>query len=281
MRVFVTGGDGQLGRALSKIYARADLYLGRHQTEDITAPAIVRTIVEFRPDVVIHAAAMTDVDACERNPDKAFLINAQGTRHVAEGASQAGAIMVYVSTDYVFDGNKGRPYIETDPADPINVYGRSKLAGEAIMQKLADRWLMVRTSWVYGEGRKNFVTNLLGWVKTESALRLVKDGVGSPTYTLDIAHAISWLVDRGRINHIFHASGEGFCNWVEYGQEILRIAGIEKEIVPIRFEDLKLPAKRPPYSVLSNEALRQEGFTMRPWQVALREFMRGVGFGSA
>jgi dTDP-4-dehydrorhamnose reductase len=281
MRVFVTGGNGQLGRALARVFSDAELYLGCHETENITSPAIVQTIVDFRPNIVIHAAAMTDVDACEINPGEAFLVNEQGTRYVAEGANRASAVMVYLSTDYVFDGKKEKPYIETDRANPISIYGRSKLAGEGIIQELADRWLIVRTSWVYGEGRQNFVANLLEWVKTPSALRLVGDCVGSPTYTLDLANAIFGLVNQGAIDRVFHVSGEGACNWVLYGQEILRIAGIEKEIIPIRFEELRRPAKRPSYSVLSNATINQEGFTMRPWPIALREFMKNRQMKSA
>jgi dTDP-4-dehydrorhamnose reductase len=272
-RVFITGGNGQLGRALFHFGANRELYLGDYLTDDITSKEIVRKIVDFNPDMVIHAAALTDVDACERQPEQAFLVNEQGTRHVVEGANRAGAVLVYVSTDYVFDGKKETPYRETDSIGPINVYGQSKLAGEAVTRKEADRWIIARTSWVYGEGQKSFVRNLLEWAKMEPPLRLVADKVGSPTCALDLAGAIVGLVERGVSNRVFHVSGEGSCNWVEYGREILTIAGIDKEIIPICFDELKRPARRPSYSVLSNEALCKEGLGMRPWQVALKEFM--------
>ena len=273
MRVFVTGGEGQLGRAVASTFAGDDLYLSRHSTEDITRNEMIETVIRFRPDVIIHAAAMTDVDACELKPDQAFLVNEQGTRHVAQAAKQTGALMVYISTDYVFDGTKESPYLETDPTNPINVYGQSKRAGERATQETADRWLIVRTSWVYGEGRKNFVTHVLEWAKTQPVLRLVKDKVGSPTYAVDLARAIRHLINAGVSSRIFHASGEGCCTWVEYGQEILKRVGIEKEIVPILFEELKRPAQRPSYSVLKNAPLNQTGFTMRLWKPALREFL--------
>lgn len=272
MRIFITGGNGQLGRAMARTFADAENYLGRHETEDVTHPNIIQTIRGFKPDVIVHAAAMTDVDACELKPDQAFLVNEQGTRHVAQAAKRVGALMVYVSTDYVFDGTKESPYLETDPANPINVYGRSKLAGERATLEAADRWLIVRTSWVYGEGRKNFVTNILEWAKTQPVLRLVKDKVGSPTYAKDLASAIKHLAQISATG-IYHVSGEGRCTWVEYGQEILKIAGIEKEIVPILFEELKRPAKRPSYSVLKNAQLNKTGFAMRSWKPALREFL--------
>ncbi|MBI3442013.1 MAG: dTDP-4-dehydrorhamnose reductase [Proteobacteria bacterium] len=272
MRIFVTGGDGQLGRAMAEVGKDGELYPGRHDADDITRPEIIQTICDFKPDVVVHAAAMTDVDACELKPDQAFLVNEQGTRHVAQAARRAGALMVYISTDYVFDGNKESPYLETDPVKPINVYGQSKLAGERATREAADRWLIVRTSWVYGKGRKNFVTNVLEWAKTQPVLRLVKDKVGSPTYAKDLALAIKHLAQISATG-IYHVSGEGACTWVEYGQEILKIAGIEKEIVPIPFEELKRPAKRPSYSVLSNRKLGTSGFVMRSWEAAVQDFL--------
>lgn len=274
MRIFVTGSTGQLGLALAKTFTDAELYLGREITEDITQSKIIQTICDFKPDVVIHAAAMTDVDACELEPDQAFLVNGQGTRHVAEGAQRVGSVMVYVSTDYVYDGSKETPYIETDQPNPINLYGQSKLAGEQATRDATDPWLIVRTSWLYGEGQRNFVTNVLEWTKTQPVLRLVKDKVGSPTYAQDLAQAIRHLLNTGSYNRIYHVSGEGACTWVEYGKEILKIAGIEKEIVPIAFAELRRSAKRPSYSVLENAELTKAGFHMRPWQAALQKFLQ-------
>ncbi|MBI3812643.1 MAG: dTDP-4-dehydrorhamnose reductase [Nitrospirae bacterium] len=274
MRIFVTGGNGQLGRAVAEVCRDSDLHLGSRETDDITRPAIAQTILQFKPDVVIHAAALTDVDACELEPDRAFLVNEQGTRHVAEGAKRSGALMVYISTDYVFDGTRGTPYLETDTTNPINVYGQSKLAGEKVAQEGAGRWLIVRTSWVYGEGRKNFVASVQEWARTQPVLRLVKDKVGSPTRALDLAQAIRHLVGTGLSNKIVHVSGEGECNWVEYGREILKIVGLQKEIEPITFDELHRPARRPAYSVLKNTELNKAGFTMRPWKTALEMFLK-------
>jgi dTDP-4-dehydrorhamnose reductase len=272
VRIFVTGGYGQLGRAMAEVGKDAELYLGNRDADDITRPKIIHAICDFKPDVVVHAGAITDVDACELNPDQAFLVNEQGTRHVAQAARQAGALMVYISTDYVFDGTKELPYLETDPTNPINVYGRSKLAGERATQETADRWLIVRTSWVYGAGRKNFVTNVLEWAKTQPVLRLVKDKIGSPTYALDLAQAIRRLLGTGVSNKIVHVSGAGECNWVEYGREILKIVGLRKKIESITFDELGRPASRPAYSVLNSHELKRLGLEMRHWKAALDDY---------
>lgn len=274
MRIFVTGGNGQLGRAVAEACRENNLHLGSHETDDITQPAIAQTILQFKPDVVIHAAALTDVDACELEPDRAFLVNEQGTRHVAEGAKRSGALMVYVSTDYVFDGTRSTPYLESDATNPINIYGQSKLAGERAAQEATERWLIVRTSWVYGEGRKNFVANVQEWAKTQPVLRLVRDKVGSPTCALDLARAIRHLIAAGMTNKTVHVSGAGECNWVEYGREILKIVGLHKEIEPITFDELHRPARRPAYSVLKNAELNKAGFVMRPWKTALEMFLK-------
>jgi dTDP-4-dehydrorhamnose reductase len=277
MRVFMTGASGQLGRELMRVFAQEEIYGSRHAQEDITQPQIIATIRDFQPDVIIHAAAMTDVDACELHPELAFRVNEQGTRHVAEAARQTDALLVYVSTDYVFDGAKGAPYVETDPTRPLNVYGHSKLAGECAAQE-AGRWLIVRTAWLYGAGSRNFVRSVLEWAKTQSVLKLVDDKVGSPTYVKDLAMAIRHLLDTGIMQGVFHAAGAGACTWFEYGQTILKMAGIQKEVQPIVFEELHRPAPRPMYSALGNAALAQCSFTMRPWAEALHEFLTSASY---
>ena len=272
MRIFVTGSTGQLGRALTRTFVQEELYLATRTRDDVAQSRIIATILDFKPHVVLHAAAMTDVDACELQPELAFQVNAQGTRHVAEAARRAGAVLIYVSTDYVFDGTKEGPYIETDPPHPINVYGQSKLDGEQAAQE-AERWCIVRTSWVYGEGRQNFVTSVLAWAKTQPVLRFVCDNWGSPTYVKDLAEAIRYVLEAGISQEIVHASGEGVCTWVEYGQEILKLAGIQKESQTITSDQLQRPARRPACSALRNTVLAQHGFSMRPWREALRDFM--------
>ena len=262
-----------MGWAVAKVFGDTELYLGDHRANDITQPEIVEAILGFKPHVVIHAAAMTDVDGCERNPEQAFFVNEQGTRYVAQGAKQSGAVMVYISSDYVYDGTKKEPYVETDSPAPINVYGQSKLAGEQATREQVERWLIVRTSWVYGSNRKNFVTNVLEWAKSQPVLRLVSDKIGSPSYALDVVRTTRILLEREVWNHLYHVSGEGSCTWEEYGREILRIAGLKKNITAITFDDLKLPAKRPNNSVLKNAELAKAGLATRPWKIALSEFL--------
>lgn len=274
MRIFVTGGSGQLGWAVAKVFADTELYLGDHRANDITQPKIVEAILGFKPHVVIHAAAMTDVDGCERNPEQAFFVNEQGTRYVAQGAEKSGAVMVYISSDYVYDGTKKEPYVETDSPAPISVYGKSKLAGEQTTREQVKRWLIVRTSWVYGSNRNNFVTSVLEWAKSQPVLRLVSDKIGSPSYALDVVLTTRSLLRQGVWNHLYHVSGEGACTWEEYGREILRIAGLKNNITAITFDDLKLPAKRPNNTVLKNAKLAKAGLAMRPWKIALREYLQ-------
>jgi dTDP-4-dehydrorhamnose reductase len=214
---------------------------------------------------------MTDVDGCETDPAAADRVNALGTRYVAQGARWSGARLVHISTDYVFDGKSGRPYTETDGTGPVNHYGRSKLAGEDAVRETGGRWLIVRTSWVFGLGRSNFVTHVLDWAGKRTELTLVENKTGSPTYTRDLAAAIRHLMEAGA-EGVYHASGGGACNWMEYGREILRLAGLDRKITPVTFESLGKPALRPDYTVLSTDKLKAAGFVMRDWREAVKEF---------
>lgn len=278
MRILITGPTGQLGQELLRDLEQEELLPITHKDLDITEPKLIQRIVELKPNIIIHTAAYTDVDGCEHDPESAFRVNAIGTRHVISGAEEVGAKLVYISTDYVFDGEKGVPYVESDETCPINVYGRSKLMGEDFVRACSVPWIIVRTAWVYGEGRKNFITSVLEWVKDLPVLKLVNDKIGSPTYAKDLAFAIRHLI-RIEANGPYHAAGQGACTWFEYGQYILKILNIKKEVTPIAFNELNRPAKRPTYSALSSEKLKQSGFEMRDWKVALKEFLSTDFFG--
>lgn len=231
-------------------------------------------IEKLRPDIVVHIAAYTDVDGCELDKEKAFRVNAEGTRVVALAASRGRAKMVYLSTDYVFNGNKEEPYLENDSPDPLNVYGRSKWRGERYVQELAKRALIVRTQWLYGSYGKNFVTSVLQQGREKKVLSIVNDQTGSPTYTVDVAKAMSTLIQSGA-QGIFHVANSDSCTWFTFGQTILKLSGMDKvSVIPISSEKLGRPAVRPSYSVLNCEKLKKEtGLTLRPWSEALKDYL--------
>ena len=223
---------------------------------------------------MINLAAYTDVDGCELNEEKAFAVNAEGTKHVALAASRCRAKMVYLSTDYVFDGNKREPYLESDSPHPLNVYGRSKWKGEQYVQELVKDALIIRTQWLYGRYGKNFVTSILRQAREKKVLSIVNDQIGSPTYTVDLAKAISALIQfdaRG----IFHVANSDLCTWYTFGQAILKLSGMDKvKVIPISSKELGRPAIRPSYSVLNCQKLKKEtGLTLRPWSEALKDYL--------
>jgi len=234
----------------------------------------IAKIEGLKPDVVINAAAFTDVDGCESEHEKAFAINAEGMRHVALGASRCGAKIVYLSTDYVFDGRKGRPYLEEDPTAPLNVYGRSKLKGEEYVLELSENGLIIRTQWLYGKYGKNFVFTILRLAGEKDVLSIVDDQVGAPTYTVDLAWAISRLIQKDS-RGIFHAANRDGCSWYAFARAILDFSGLTRvRVVPASSKTLGRPARRPSYSVLDTGRLEKEtGASLRPWKEALKDFL--------
>ena len=226
------------------------------------------------PDVVIHTAAFTAVDDCERNPDLAFRVNGEGTRNVGSACRPAHAAMVYISTDYVFDGQKQSPYAETDHPNPINVYGKSKLQGENYAAELVEHSWIVRTSWLFGPLGKNFVGAILTRARQGESLRVVDDQVGAPTYTVDLAEKLVEIVERGKPG-VYHVTGQGYCSWFEFAQEILAQAGMgNTPISPIdTFASGRL-APRPRNSRLVNTHLLEQGLgLLPPWQSALGRYL--------
>lgn len=278
MKILITGGKGQLGRDLEKVLLSAGRYeitcLG-HSELDVTRPAIVQKIVlAYRPEVIIHAAANTNVDGCELDKDNAYLVNALGSRNVTVAATKMGAKLVYISTDYVFNGKAERPYTEFDVPDPINVYGKSKLVGEQYVASLFNKYFIVRTSWLYGRHGKNFVKTMLNVAKERSEVAVVNDQVGSPTCTKDLARFIAGLIQT-ELYGTYHASNSGFCSWFDFAQAIFNKAGLRQvKVRPVSTPELNRPAPRPAYSVLDNYCLRLQGLpTLRPWEESLQEFL--------
>jgi dTDP-4-dehydrorhamnose reductase len=272
MRVLLTGANGQLGLELRRVLAGEELILMDQPDHELTDPGIGEQVAAQQPNIVIHAGACTDVEACERDAEMAFRINAEGTRRVAEGAAKAGARLVYLSTDYVFDGMKTEPYVEPDPVNPLNAYGRSKLCGEAEARAICPNALIVRTSWLYSAYGKNFANTILKLSSTQTEIPVVRDQRGSPTYARDLAGMIVELIRR-KIAGLIHVGGEGEASWHEFAEAILRMAASPTRAVAISTDRAGRLAARPRYSVLSTGLLRENGLTLPPWRDGLKRFM--------
>lgn len=274
MRILITGAKGQLGRALMRRLATHNL-LGVDLPEvDLTdLPAARSTLAAFRPELVIHAAAYTDVDGAARNPDLAYRVNALGTRNVAVATQAVGAAVLAISTNEVFDGTKSEPYLEFDAVNPINPYARSKLAAEQFIRELTTRFYIVRTAWLYGLGGNNFVKKILTRADSEGRLRVVTDEVSSPTYTEDLVTAIEQVMITGAYG-TYHFTNEGACSRFEFAQEILQQTGRgHLPIEPITLADFARPSTPPRYAPLRNFCGAQLGITLRPWRDALADYL--------
>ena len=276
MRTLVTGAGGILGRQLQERRPAGFELCTRDRAElDVTDHRAVRACIrEERPQVVLHAAAMTAVDACETEVERAFAVNALGTLHVAEACHDVGALLVMISTDYVFDGTSARPYRETDPARPLSIYGQSKWQGEQAVRAHAPRHLIVRTQWLYGPGGPNFVDTMLGLADAGRPLRVVADQVGCPTSTADLADALYRLIASDPAGGTYHVSSEGGASWYDFAREIFRLSGASPALSPCTTDQYPRPAPRPAFGVLDNWRLRQAGLEPMPhWREGLRRFL--------
>jgi dTDP-4-dehydrorhamnose reductase len=283
MRVFITGGRGQLGRELQRA-----LRLQRDRPEflaldlpelDVTdADAVERAIRQAKPDLVIHAAALTDTSLCEDDPALAMRVNGQGALHVAQACRRVDAAMVYVSTNEVFDGPPRRePYGEADEPRPVNAYGRSKLEGERLVQGTLPRCYVVRTAWLYAEGGYSFPAKVLRLAESRRELSMVTDEVATPTWARDLASALIQLAAHPAYG-TYHLTNAGWCSRYEWAAEVLRLAGrADVTLRPITSAEYAGGPPKPPFSALRNEAAARLGITLRPWQEALGEYFRGGG----
>jgi dTDP-4-dehydrorhamnose reductase len=289
MRIMVTGAEGMLGTEMVARLAREHDVIGVDVADfDIADFAATdAAVARAKPDLVCHCAAYTDVDACERDPDRAFRVNALGTWHVAAACSGAGAAMLYISTDFVFDGEKGAPYTEYDSPRPLGAYGASKLAGERHVRELLARHFIVRTAWLYAAHGRNFVLSILrkarevvaaaGAGGAEPVLRVVADQIGSPTSAAHLADAIARHIVDSRLYGTYHITNAGSCSWAEFAAEALRLASSPARVEPISSNDWPSPTRRPAYSVLRHLSLEMQGRDdLRPWQEALREVVAEV-----
>lgn len=278
MKVLITGAGGQLGHDLLAAFADDDVVGLTHADLDVTEePAVVAAVRDHAPDLVVHAAAFTKVDACESEPDSAWSVNAVGTWWVARACTLAGATLVYLSTDYVFDGLAGRPYTEFDAPSPQSMYGRSKEAGEQLVRQTLAEHYIVRTSWVHGAHGGNFAKTMLRLARERDALSVVDDQTGSPTFTFDLAPAIRRLAVTGRYG-TYHLTNAGHCTWFEFARAVFDEAGLAVHLTPTDTESFGAPAPRPPFSVLDNRLSRLTGLPALPeWRTSLARLLAELG----
>ncbi len=276
-KIIVTGCNGQLGRAVNKLYAndrRYELVNTDVGELDITNIDEVMSFArEVKPYAIINCAAHTGVDACETEGDKAYRINAIGPRNLSIAATETNAKLIHISTDYVFDGKGTRPYTEFDAVGPQGMYGRTKLAGENFVRQFADRYFIIRTAWLYGDG-KNFVKTMLRMSETNDKVRVVKDQVGSPTSAEELAKAVAYLLPTENYG-LFHGTCEGDCSWAEFTEEIFRLAGKKTVVEAITTEEFGAKAPRPAYSILENYMFKlTSDFMFADWHDAIAKYMK-------
>lgn len=271
--ILVVGANGMLGRDLIELLGDRGKGVDIDDI-DITSPeSVLKIIGLLKPDVVINCAAYTDVDGCETNIETAMAVNGEGVAYLAMACRDSGALLVQVSTDYVFDGGKGTPYVEDDAPCPLSVYGESKLAGE-MNAAFSPEHLIVRTQWLYGHHGKNFVETMLRLGAEKEELTVVDDQIGSPTWTVDLAGAIVALIENG-CRGIYHAADSEYCSWNGFAKAIFEEAGLKVTVKPMTTTELNRPARRPLYSTLECTKLAADtGFYPQSWRSALQKYLK-------
>lgn len=276
-KVIVTGCNGQLGRAINQFYKNnSEVELINTDVAELDITDIEKTlelVKSVQPYAIINCAAHTGVDACETQLDLAYQINAVGPRNLSIAAAQTNAKMVHISTDYVFAGDAKTPYIEFDKTNPQGAYGRTKLQGEEFVKQFADKFFIIRTAWLYGDG-KNFVRTMLRLSETNEEVKVVGDQVGSPTSTAELVKIINQLIWTDNYG-VFHGTCEGQCSWAEFAEEIFRLAGKSTKVKAITTSEYNAPAARPAYSVLENYMLKlTTNYTAADWKEAIAEYIK-------
>jgi dTDP-4-dehydrorhamnose reductase len=274
MRVLVLGAKGMLGTDILEVWKSDEVIPADSAEADIRNAEEVRSLVsKVRPSWIVLAAAYTDVDGSEENSEVAFAVNATGAENVARVASEFGARLFYISTDYVFDGSSTVPYEPTDAVRPLNVYGASKAAGEQAVQRFAREWCIGRTSWLFGAQGTSFPEKILKACESRKELKVVDDQVGSPTFTKDLAEAMLQLL-QADVRGVVHVTNSGTCSWFEFAQEILRHAGrTSVTVIPVSSAAYPRVARRPAYSVLSQSHLAKFGIRMRNWKETIPVYL--------
>ena len=269
MKVLVTGATGMLGSDLCPMLEDAGFEVIETTRDelDITDAQNVKDVInDVKPDYVVHCAAYTNVDGAEDEPDKAELVNGTAAKYIASACKENEAVLIYISTDYVFDGTKNTPYVPEDKTNPINAYGLSKLHGEQAVQGNCDRYYILRTSWLYGHHGKNFVETMIA-LADKPEVKVVDDQIGCPTWTVDLSDAIISFIDEDPEYGIYHACGGGSTTWYGFAKEIYNQTGLKVNLKPCTTQEFPRPAKRPQYSIMDNEGL------LRDWKLALKEYI--------
>ncbi len=277
MKVVITGAGGQLGQDLRKeCRSRGIPFIATdsHALDITNGPAVLDFIQQNSPDLIINCAAYNAVDQAENEWQRAFRVNGLGVRNLALAARKVDAMLVHFSTDYVFDGEKTVPYTIADSPNPVSMYGRSKLLGEQVIRDLAERFFLIRTSWVFGVGNINFASKILEWSRGQDLLRIVDDQVSAPTYTKDLARATLDLAVTGQYG-LYHITNSGSCSRQGWARFILETIGWKGDLLPAKSADFPTPARRPSFSVLDNFGSREVlGYDLPPWEDATREFLK-------
>ncbi|SET21495.1 dTDP-4-dehydrorhamnose reductase [Natronincola peptidivorans] len=275
MKVMVTGAKGQLGVDLvNKLSLKHDIMAADKEDLDIIdLDQVMKAVRNLKPDVIINAAAYTNVDGAETEVDLAYRINCVGAKNLAIAALEYGGRLLHISTDFIFDGRKNTPYTEFDATNPLSVYGKSKLAGETCIKEICNRHYILRTAWLYGEHGNNFVKTMLRLAENNKTLKVVDDQIGSPTYTKDLVKVIEKMITTDAYG-TYHASNAGACSWNEFAKKIFQMKEIKDiEVLPITSEEFNRPAVRPKYSVMENYMLKlQLDYEMRHWEEGLKEY---------
>jgi dTDP-4-dehydrorhamnose reductase len=283
LRALLIGANGQLGHDLRDTWKGELITFGHQQLDVCDRERTLEIIVSERPDIVINTAAYHRVDECETQVERSFAVNAQGAKNAADAAREADAAIMFISTDYVFDGEKGSPYVETDSARPLSVYGTSKLAGEHLVRQANQKHYIVRSSSLFGvagaSGKGgNFVETMLNKARAGDPLRVVDDQVSIPTYTFDLAEKLQELAATERYG-LYHVTNNGETSWHDFAAKIFDLAGLEPSLSRISAAELALPARRPAYSVMENRALGEARVDQaRPWPAALEDYMTRKGY---
>ena len=276
MKVLITGSNGMLGHDLIDVLdGKHELIKTTSKSLDITDEDKVKEyIVNENPDIVINSAAYTDVDGCETNEEIAYKVNGEGVKNLALACKVVDCPLLHISTDYVFNGENNKPWMEDDEVGPIRIYGKSKLQGEEAIESILDKFFIIRTSWLYGINGGNFPKTMLELAKTHDTLTVVTDEIGTPTYTLDLAQAIAELIETEYYG-IYHITNSDYCSWFDFAKYIFEVKNINVNVVPVTAEEFARPASRPHYSVLNNSNWVNNGFKpLRSYKEAIKDYLK-------